>query len=102
MAVLQCGTVSLTALPQLIAGVSCCVAIEDRWSLTAVAEMGSCGVQTGPSGAAGLAGLLAGLRGPFAEPVRQHLGLGPGSRLLVVATESAAAASAGPDGKAHP
>ncbi|GGG41801.1 PLP-dependent lyase/thiolase [Kocuria dechangensis] len=102
MAVLQCGTVSLTALPQLIAGVSCCVAIEDGWSLAAVAEMGSCGVETGPSGAAGLAGLLAGLKGPFAEPVRQHLGLGPDSRLLVVATESPAAASVDPDGEAHP
>jgi diaminopropionate ammonia-lyase len=94
MAVLQCGTVSLTALPQLIAGVSCCIAVEDGWSLSAVSEMSSCGVETGPSGAAGLAGLMAGLQGPFADAIRVHLRLGPESRLLFVATESPAAGAA--------
>ncbi|MFE7630659.1 pyridoxal-phosphate dependent enzyme [Kocuria sp. NPDC057446] len=93
MAVLQCGTVSLTAFPLLAAGVSCCVALEDKWSLAAVAEMGSCGVDTGPSGAAGLAGLMAGLRGAFAGPVREHLDLGTRSRVLCVATEAAAASA---------
>ncbi|GAB2614021.1 diaminopropionate ammonia-lyase [Kocuria himachalensis] len=91
MAVLQCGTVSLTAFPRLAAGVSCCVAIEDTWGLVAAAEMASSGVDTGPSGAAGLAGLMAGLRGTFAGAVREHLGLGVHSRLLFVATEAAAA-----------
>jgi diaminopropionate ammonia-lyase len=95
MSVLQCGTVSLTAFANLQAGVSCCLAIEDRWAITAAAELGSCGIRTGPSGAAGMAGLLAALSGPFAGPVRQHLGLSPEARLLVVATEAAAAAEQG-------
>jgi diaminopropionate ammonia-lyase len=91
MAVLQCGTISLTAFASLNAGVSSCLAIEDTWATTAVAELNACGVSTGPSGAAGTAGMLAALTGPMAAPVRQHLGLTADSRLLVVATEAAAA-----------
>jgi diaminopropionate ammonia-lyase len=92
MSVLQCGTVSFTAFPILNAGVSCCLAIEDHWALAAVSALRSCGVETGPSGAAGLAGLMAALGGAFAVPVKEHLGLGSHSRLLVVATEAPAAA----------
>ncbi len=91
MSVLQCGTVSLTAFANLQAGVSCCLAIEDSWATTAASELLSCGIRTGPSGAAGVAGLLAAFRGPFAGPVRQHLGLSSDARLLVVATEAEAA-----------
>jgi diaminopropionate ammonia-lyase len=91
MAVLQCGTVSLTAFPNLQAGVSCCLAIEDHWAVEAVDAMRASGVLTGSSGAAGLAGLMAAFGGPFAAPVRQHLGIDGSSRLLVVATESPAA-----------
>jgi diaminopropionate ammonia-lyase len=94
MNVLQCGTISLTAFANLYAGVSCCVAIEDSWATAAVGELKSCGVSTGPSGAAGTAGLLAALGGPMAAPVRQHLELSSSARLLVVATESAAASEA--------
>jgi len=54
MALLQCGTVSLTAFPSLNAGVSCCLAIDDSWALAAVSELRESGIQTGPSGAAGL------------------------------------------------
>jgi diaminopropionate ammonia-lyase len=91
MSVLQCGTVSLTAFANLHAGVSCCLAIEDRWALQAVSKLRSCGVPTGPSGAAGLAGLLAALNGSFAGPVRDFLGLSSSARLLVLATEAASA-----------
>lgn len=94
MSVLQCGTISLTAFANLYAGVSCCLAIEDSWATTAVGELDACGVGTGPSGAAGAAGLLAALGGPMAAPVRQHLGLSSNARLLVVATEAAAASGA--------
>src|SRR5262245_10223569 len=90
MAVLQCGTVSLTAFANLCAGVSGCLAIEDSWALTAADELRACGIPTGPSGAAGVAGLLAAFSGPFAGPVRQHLGLSSDARLLVIATEAAA------------
>jgi diaminopropionate ammonia-lyase len=92
MAVLQCGTVSQTAFPTLDAGVSCSIAIGDAWALDATAELRSAGVHTGPSGAAGTAGLLAALTGPRASEVRRHLNLTADSRLLVVATEAAAAA----------
>jgi len=88
MSVIQCGTVSLTAFASLQAGVSCCLAIEDSWATTAVSELGSCGIRTSPSGAAGAAGLLAAFTGPLAGPVRQHLGVSSDARLLVVATES--------------
>jgi diaminopropionate ammonia-lyase len=92
MSVLQCGTVSLAAFETLRAGVSCCLAVEDSWALRAVAALDACGIETGPSGAAGLAGLLAAVEGPLAGAVRQHLGVGPQARLLIIATEAAAAA----------
>jgi diaminopropionate ammonia-lyase len=91
MSVLQCGTVSLTAYANLHAGVSCYLAVEDSWALAAVSELRSSGIRTGPSGAAGVAGMLAAFSGPFAGPIRQHLGLSSEARLLVVATEAAAA-----------
>jgi diaminopropionate ammonia-lyase len=91
MSVLQCGTVSRTAFANLQAGVSCCLAIEDSWATTAASELRSCGIVTGPSGAAGAAGLIAAFSGPLAGPVRQYLGLLSDARLLVVATESVAA-----------
>jgi diaminopropionate ammonia-lyase len=91
MSVLQCGTVSLTAFANLHAGVSCCLAIEDSWATTAASELSTCGIRTGLSGAAGVAGLLAAFGGLLAGPIRQHLGLFEDARLLVVATESPAA-----------
>jgi diaminopropionate ammonia-lyase len=96
MAVLQCGTVSLTAFPILRAGVGCCLAIEDSAALAAVAELRSSGIETGPSGAAGLAGVLAGFTGSFANPIKHHLGLSSSSGLLFVATESPEAAGSHP------
>jgi diaminopropionate ammonia-lyase len=91
MSVLQCGTVSVTAFPSLQAGVSCCLAIEDSWATMAVSELNACGVQTGPSGAAGIAGLLAAFSGPFSAPMREYLGLSADARVLAVATESPSA-----------
>jgi diaminopropionate ammonia-lyase len=75
----------------LQAGVSCCLAIEDSWATIAASELRSCGLRTGPSGAAGIAGLLAVFSGPFAGSVREHLGLFSDAQLLVVATEAATA-----------
>jgi diaminopropionate ammonia-lyase len=97
MSVLQCGTVSVTAFANLAAGVSCCLAIEDQWAMTAAAELSAGGVRTGFSGAAGIAGLLALCSGPFAAPVRDYLGLSADARVLAVATESPAAAAEGRD-----
>jgi diaminopropionate ammonia-lyase len=91
MSVLQCGTLSVTAFPNLQAGVSCCLAIEDSWAIRAVSELSACDLQTGPSGAAGIAGLWAALGGSFSEPFRQHMGLSADARVLAVATESPSA-----------
>jgi diaminopropionate ammonia-lyase len=91
MAVLQCGTVSVTAFPNLQAGVSCCIAVEDAWAITAVSELATCDVRTGPSGAAGIAGLLAAVSGSWARPVRDCLGLSAEARVLALATESPSA-----------
>ncbi len=93
MNVLQCGTISLTAFDVLRAGVSCCIAIEDRWASSATNEMRSSGVDTGLSGAAGMAGLLGVTRSPMAGAVRDNLGLTEESHVLVVATEAAAASA---------
>ena len=93
MSVLQCGTVSLTAFPNLQAGVSCCLAIEDSWATTAASELTSCGIRSGLSGAAGIAGLLAAFDGPFAGPLREHLRLFSDAHLLAIATEAAVASS---------
>ena len=91
MNALQCGTVSLTAFANLHAGVSCSLAIEDSWATAAASKLRSCGVPTGLSGAAGVAGLLAAFSGSFAGPVRGFLGLGADAQLLVLATEAASA-----------
>jgi diaminopropionate ammonia-lyase len=91
MSVLQCGTVSLTAFANLRAGVSCCLAVEDTWTRAAVSMLRSCGILTGPSGAAGVAGLIAAFSGPFSRPVREFLGLASDARLLVFASEAASA-----------
>jgi diaminopropionate ammonia-lyase len=91
MNVLQCGTVSLTAFANLQSGVSCCLAIEDTWAAAAVSLLRSCGIYTGPSGAAGVAGLLAAFSGPFSRPVREFLGIACEARLLVFASEAASA-----------
>ncbi len=95
MNVLQCGTVSLTAFGMLKAGVSCCLAVEDRWARAATNEIRASGVDTGLSGAAGMAGLLGALASPMANAVRAHLGLTPDARVLAVATEAATASAAG-------
>ena len=98
MCVLQCGTISVTAFPVLEAGVSCCLAIEDSWADIAVSELAASGVHTGPSGAGGTAGLLATLGSQNGSPVREHLGLRPDARLLVIATESATASEFAKEG----
>ncbi|MGI9499076.1 MAG: diaminopropionate ammonia-lyase [Geminicoccaceae bacterium] len=89
MSVLQCGTISLTAFSTLQAGVSCCLAVEDRFATIAAAELGRAGVISGLSGAAGMAGLLGAVDSPMADAVRTHLGLTSDARVLVVATEAA-------------
>jgi diaminopropionate ammonia-lyase len=75
MAGLNCIEVSLTAWPAIRRGVDLFLAIEDRWTLEAMRLLGEAGIDSGTSGAAGLAGLLA-LRDQF-----------QGARVLLVNTE---------------
>jgi diaminopropionate ammonia-lyase len=75
MAGLNCCEVSLTAWPTIRRGVDAFLAIEDRLALQAMDMLRGVGIDSGESGAAGLAGLLA-LRGQF-----------EGSRVLLINTE---------------
>jgi diaminopropionate ammonia-lyase len=56
---LNCGAPSLVGLPNVAAGFDLFVAVEDDWARKAVGLLAANGVTTGPTGAAGLAGLLA-------------------------------------------
>ena len=88
MAGLNCGTVSELAWPILRRGVGAFVAVSDERCHDAVRQLAASGMEVGASGAAGLAGLLELLDGPEARSARDHLGIGEGTRVLVVATES--------------
>jgi diaminopropionate ammonia-lyase len=76
MAGLNCSEVSLTAWPSIKRGVDIFLAIEDFRALDAMRLLSDAGIDSGESGAAGLAGLIA-LRDQF-----------QGQRVLVINTES--------------
>ena len=74
MAGLNCGTVSTSAWPVLLAGCDAAVSVTDADALRAVDDPGRLGVSSGPSGAA----TLAGVRGTLAVPERRAaLGIDP-------------------------
>jgi diaminopropionate ammonia-lyase len=75
MAGLNCIEVSLTAWPSIRRGVDLFLAVEDQLTLDAMSLLQQAGIDSGESGAAGLAGLLA-LRDRF-----------QGQRVLLVNTE---------------
>jgi diaminopropionate ammonia-lyase len=75
MAGLNCREVSLTAWPSIKRGVDIFLAIEDFRTLDAMRLLAAAGIDSGESGAAGLAGLIA-LRDQF-----------QGQRVLVINTE---------------
>jgi diaminopropionate ammonia-lyase len=75
MAGLNCSEVSLTAWPSIKRGVDIFLAIEDSRTLVAMRLLAGVGIDSGESGAAGLAGLVA-LRDRF-----------QGQRVLMVNTE---------------
>jgi diaminopropionate ammonia-lyase len=76
MAGLNCSEVSLSAWPSIKRGVDIFLAIEDSPALDAMRLLAGVGIDSGESGAAGLAGLIA-LRDQF-----------QGQRVLVVNTEA--------------
>lgn len=94
MAGLDCALASTTALEGLARSVDAFFAIDDAWTLEAMRRLATpMGhdpmVVAGESGAASVAGLMALLGHGELAPVRDHLGLGPTTRVLVWSTEGA-------------
>ncbi|MGH9329043.1 MAG: diaminopropionate ammonia-lyase [Vicinamibacterales bacterium] len=96
MAGLRCAEISHAAWPIVAARVRAFVTARDEETFEMMRRLArirskpdatSDGVVSGPSGACGLACLAAVMRDPDLAPVRDHLGLGPHSRVLVVNTE---------------
>lgn len=88
MAGLNCGRLASVAWPSLHAGVDVFMTIGDDASRDAMKTLASGGVESGESGAAGLAGLISCCTHAPRE-VRDAIGLGPSSRILIISTEGA-------------
>lgn len=91
MAGLNCGTPSSLAWPYVLHGLDGAVAVSERADVQAAHDLAALGVAAGPCGAAGLAAARLALSGEGAEARRSHLGIGPGSVVVLVVTEGSAA-----------
>jgi diaminopropionate ammonia-lyase family len=94
MAGLNCGYPSITAFETLRSSVDAFIAIPDEWAERAMRSLATPrgtdpAVVAGESGAAGVAGLMAVMEDPAYAGVREHIGLGRGSRVLAWSTEGA-------------
>jgi diaminopropionate ammonia-lyase len=92
MAGLNCGTASLLAWEVLSKGVDLFLAIPDDYAIKAMQYLyfpfkNDTQIFAGESGAAGLGGLLALVNNETLEKVRETIGLGADSRVLVFNTE---------------
>ncbi len=84
MAGLNCGAMSRSAWPVLRDGADADVSVTDDEAVDAVAELLACGIDSGPSGAA----TLAGLRAVIADPERRAvLDLDAGAVVVLLSTE---------------
>ncbi len=83
MAGLNCGTPSAVAFPTLKAGLDWCVSVEDSYAEQAMRTLAVCGIISGETGAAALAGLEAVMASS------NPLELGKESTVLVISTEGA-------------
>lgn len=88
MAGLNCGTPSGLGWPALRAGLSAAVAVDDASCRRAVVDLDRLGQDSGPCGAASLAGARLVLGSPR---LRQALGVTTSSVLVLVSTEGSAA-----------
>lgn len=86
---MNCGTPSMLAWPLMRDGMDLFVALPDEPAAEAMRRLAAEGIVSGETGASGLAALFELLRDPAAEPLRDHLGIGPGTRALVLSTEGA-------------
>jgi diaminopropionate ammonia-lyase family len=80
---LNCGEVSLTAWPEIRRGVDLFIAIEDEFATEAMELLAP--MDSGESGAAGVAGLIAICREPS---LRRELGIGSETRVFAINTEA--------------
>ncbi len=87
MAGLDCAEVSEAAWPSLRAGIHGTVTVDDEESRAAMRALAAAGLAIGDSGAATLAALGALLSDPDCAALRDAVGLGPASRVLLIATE---------------
>jgi diaminopropionate ammonia-lyase len=87
MAGLDCAEVSQAAWPALQAGIHATVTVSDDAVADAMRELEAAGLAIGESGAAPLAALRRLVGDPACAAVRALAGLGPASRVLLVATE---------------
>jgi diaminopropionate ammonia-lyase len=86
MAGLACGEPSLLAWQELGGATAAFMAIPDEAAVDTVRLLARCGIESGESGVAGLAGLLLAASDPVA---RAALGLNANSRALAFSTEGA-------------
>jgi diaminopropionate ammonia-lyase len=91
MAGLNCGTPSMLAWPYLRDGLDAAVAVADADGATAARDLAGSGIPAGPCGGAALAGARAALTGEGARGRRAALGVGPGTTVVLLSTEGAAA-----------
>jgi diaminopropionate ammonia-lyase len=87
VAPLECADVSIAAWPDLHAGVHGTVTVSDAEVAAAMRDLAAAGLAIGEAGAAPLAGLRALVTDPGAAALRDAVGLGAASRVLLVATE---------------
>ena len=91
MAGLNCGTPSALAWPYLSGGLDAAVAVGDGAGTAAARDLAGCGIPAGPCGGAALAGARAALTGSGSVGRRAALGTGPGTTVVLLSTEGAAA-----------
>ncbi len=87
MAGLDCAEVSPAAWPSLRYGVAGAVTVSDADARVAVAELEDAGLCIGECGAATLGALRRLMRDPECALLRQAVGAGPASTVLLIATE---------------
>lgn len=87
MAGLDCAEVSVAAWPSLRDGIHGMVTVQDAEAQAAMRELAAAGLAIGDCGAAPLAALRALAGEPGCAALREAVGLGRASRVLLVATE---------------
>ena len=87
MAGLDCAEVSPAAWPSLRDGIHGTICVDDAGARAAMRELAAAGLAIGDCGAAPLAALRALATEPAAAALRDAVGLGPRSRVALIATE---------------